>query len=81
MNNVILPSVFLLYIIMVFKFWTVLKERKKESMQKNLQELKINILTKYQEIPSNNSVTKSDQVKESKNLKEKSYKKNKNKKK
>lgn len=46
-------------------------------MQKNLQEVKINILTKYQEIPSNNSVKKSDQVKESKNLKEKSYKKKK----
>lgn len=37
---------------------------------KHLQELKINIRTKYQDISSNIPVTKSDQVKESKNLKE-----------
>lgn len=44
---------------------------KKERIHaKNLQELKINILTKYQASSSNIPVTKSDQVKESKNLRE-----------
>lgn len=68
-KNVILPSVFLLCIIMFFlNFELFLKKERIHA--KNLQELKINILTKYQAISSNIPVTKSDQVKESKNLKE-----------